>query len=179
MEIRFRIVVDFEDVSLWSADKFDEEGDIEGFFELDFNGYSYGYYHSRPLGNDEKGFDLLTNWFERLIKLVFYLNKNDYVAISDIESYNTWIEFMKQDQDTLKVSIIENSNKSELSDIVMHRFSQYEYSDWRDVTVLIEDLKNELIHKTEVYIEQIRRLNKHFIESKRIKSLNNLLDKIK
>ncbi|MNO58777.1 hypothetical protein D3C76_493480 [compost metagenome] len=179
MEIRFRIIVDLEDIFLWSADKFDEEGDIEGFFELDFSGYSYGYYHSGPLGNDEKGFDLLTNWFERLIKLVLYLNTNDYVAISDIESYNTWIEFVKKDQNTLKVSIIKNSNKSGLSDIVMHRFSQYKYSDWRDVTVLMEDFKNELIHKTELYIEQIRRLNEHLIESKRIKILDNLLDKIK
>lgn len=45
--------------------------------------------------------------------------------------------------------------------------------------ILMEDFKNELIHKTELYIEQIRRLNEHLIESKRIKILDNLLDKIK
>lgn len=176
--INFRVVMNVDDLKTWTSKKFDEEGDLEGFFEIIFNGHSYGYFHSGPLGSDECGFDLLTNWFERLLNLVLLLRTSDYVAIRDIESYNTWLQFVKTHSNVVVVSIIENENKSGLNDIVTSRFDTVTYPDWRDLAVSLEELKQEIITKTEMFIEELQMLNMQLVDSNRIKVLFRLLQRL-
>lgn len=177
--INYRIVMNMDEIASWSVKKFDDEGDLQGFFEMVFKGHSYGYYHSRPLGDDERGFDSITNWFERLLNLYILLRTNNYVAISDTNSYIKWLQFVKVEPADVEVSLIDNENKSWLSDIVTTTFNQMTYSDWKGVVISLEELKTEIILKTELYIEELRDINKKLLYSNRIKILTDLLQKVK
>lgn len=177
-KLNFRIITDFEELSKWSAEEFNREGDLEGFFEINIQGNTYGYYHSRPLGEDEAGFDLLTGWFQRLLKVIALLDgSNDYVAVSDIESYNSWIEFVKIGEN-LCVSVIEYEKKDGLSDVITSKFDKVVYPSWKEVSISINEFRRELIQKSELYIKEVISINKDFVNSIFIRSLHDLLKKV-
>ena len=102
------------------------------------------------------------------------LKKFVYVALSDVESYNTWIEF-KKINNNLIVSIIENEQKNQYGYIVTEPFTRCTYSDWNNVTITLNEFKSELIRKTQSYLNEVGVINPAFIKSKRIQKLIDLL----
>lgn len=176
-EIKFRITDELGIIGDWDADTFDREGDLEGFFAINFNGHLYGYHHENELQEGEVGFELLTHWFEMLIKVYINLNNSKYVALSDIESYNTWLEFKLEDGELL-VSVIENENKAGLGAIITSPFETYTYSDWKNVQVSKAEFKNELVIKANEYINSVGNINQNLLHSKRMQQLILLLDQI-
>ena len=100
-EIRYRINENF--ITL------DEDGfmddNILGFFEINVNGNCYGYYHIEPFRDSDCLWEYISDWFVDLIRAHQELNNSGYVAISDINSHNSWIEF-KKIQDMVQISII-------------------------------------------------------------------------
>lgn len=177
-EIKFRIIEDEALLKEWDAITFDLEGDLEGFFALKINNKSYGYYHDNVLKDGEVGFELITQWFENLINVSIMLKNSNYVALSDIESYNTWIEFKLINKDNLLISIIENDKKDGFNAIVTTKFKEYSYSEWRNASITLEEFEEEVISKTESYINCIININPKLIESKRIINLRLLIEKI-
>jgi len=176
-EIKFRITQDVKELKSWSAEQFDLEGDLEGFFALNFNGNWYGYYHENELKEGEEGFDLITRWFEDLLKGYLKLEESDYVIISDIESYNTWLEFIRSDKG-LKVSVMQNENKSGYDSVVTTIFENRTYSGLKDITIAIAEFKTELIGKAKSYIKKVGEINPKFLTSKRISNLAVLIKKV-
>lgn len=177
-EIKFRIIEDEALLKEWDASTFDYEGDLEGFFALNFNNKLYGYYHDKVLKAGEMGFELITQWFENLIKVGIMLKSCNYVALSDIESYNTWIEFKLVNKDKLLISIIENDKKDGLDAIVTTQFKEYSYSEWRNVLISLEEFKEEAIKQAKYYIECVKEINPKLVESNRIIDLRLLIEKI-
>lgn len=176
-QIKYRIVDNIDMLKEWSKNIFDNEGDLEGFFQMNFNGKHYGYYHKKDIKVGEQGFYLITHWFEMLIKVYLAFEISAYVALSDIESFSTWIEFKRIDKDTLEVSIIE-CEKNEVDPIVIKQFDKYTYSDWKNAKIKLKDFKDEIVKKSNLYIEELRRINSKLLESKRISNLKLLLDQI-
>ncbi|MCK4259208.1 MAG: hypothetical protein KAX49_09525 [Halanaerobiales bacterium] len=177
-EIKYRIIENIGMLKEWDASTFDEEGDVEGFFQLNFNGNYYGYYHNRELKNGETGFDLITHWFEMLIKVYLVLKTSKYVVLSDIESFNTWLEFKLRSKKDLEVSIIEYDKKDEVDAIVTSQFDKYTFSDWKNISISVKDFKEEIFKQSNLYVEELNNINPKLLESKRISNLKSLIYKI-
>lgn len=176
--MRFRITDNINDVKARSGRSFDEEGDIEGFFELVFEGNSYGYFHDRPLKEGERGFDLIDRWIEDLLRAVCILKNRTYVAISDIETLYTWIE-IERSEERLKVSLIQNSTIEVQDSIIDRPFPERTYLDWKNIYITFSEFRNEVVKKSEVYLDLLVEINPNFNDSKRVKRKKEILKLIK
>lgn len=90
-EINWRITDAASEITCMESEDVDQ-ANVEGFFQLNFNGRTYGYYHGNVLREGETGAELITFWFHLLLISVMELDNSDYVAFCDPES-PTWIEF--------------------------------------------------------------------------------------
>jgi hypothetical protein len=174
----YRITEDVKYIKSLDKDTFDKESDFEGFFELDFNGNIYGYYHENPLGDDEKGWALITNWFTSLLRAYLKLESSGYAAVSDIESYNTWIEFKVHSQ-KLIASIIEAEKADGMLEILTEPFEDYIYGEWRNISIKLMNFKNELVEKASRYLDEVAIINQKLLESRRIQNLYELILEVK
>ena len=71
-----------------------------GFFQIRCNECIYGEIYPKELETIMDKVSLY-DWFERLARVIKYLMTKDYVALSDVESYNTWIEFRKKNEEVI------------------------------------------------------------------------------
>ena len=71
-----------------------------GFFQIKCNECKYGEIYPKELETVMDKVSLY-DWFERLARVIKYLSLKDYVALSDVESYNTWIEFRKTNEEVM------------------------------------------------------------------------------
>jgi len=165
-------------IKTWSAKEFDEEGDLEGFFELEFEGNSYGYFHTKPLKEGEEGFDLIGRWLEDLLRAVLILKNGQYVAISDIEALYTWIEF-ERCKDLLKVSVVTSDIDEVTDSIFIQPLPKREYKDWQNVFIVFSDFQKEVVEKTELYIQFLIEINPRLDGSRRVKRIKELLILVK
>lgn len=176
--IRFRITDDISQIKARSAREFDEEGDLEGFFELEFEGNSYGYFHDRPLKEGETGFDLIDRWIEDLLRAVLLLENSAYVAISDIETLYVWLE-IERCEERLKVSLIRNDIIEVEESIIDRPFPERNYLDWKNIWITFSEFRNEVIQKAELYLESLVEINPNLNESRRVIRKKELLELIK
>ena len=117
IDIKYRII----------NDDYDQESfGKEGYFQMIFNGNSYGEFYSGKLEN-VMGKVSVFNWFERLLRVVIELKKKKYVILSDTESIDRWIEFEKKDRNIIAIGIIRLRKLSGTSDIEYINNSQKEY----------------------------------------------------
>ncbi|MFS0837425.1 hypothetical protein [Paenibacillus sp. 1P03SA] len=176
-EINYRMITDVDYWGGLSLEQIDKEGEIEGFFQLVLNNNEYGYYHNRDLGQGEEGFDLLSIWFHNLMKVCLYLDTSKYIALKDIETFDTWIEFIPKG-DYISVSIM-NSNSSPSEFIILEPFSNASYPEWKDISIPKEEFKSIVIQRANDFIEELLEINKLFLKSQSTESLLALLSKIK
>lgn len=150
---------------------------IEGFFEMRFTKNSYGYYHSNLLKDGERGIESITSWLERLLRASLVLLNSEYVAISDVESYNIWIEFQKNG-DIVLVSVIEAEKEIGSSDLTISKFGEVIYS-WSNEKISFCEMVTELVNKTDNFINEVCCMNAYLKKNNNIIKLNELKNKLK
>jgi len=178
-EILFRITDKTEYLKALNEKSFDNGGDIEGFFAINANGNYYGHYHNNLLGEDESGWYLISEWLIDLAVAYQELCKSGYVAINDIESFNTWIEFKKEEENLILVSIIKANKEVGTTEIRLCPFPDFDYGEWKLIPIKKSEYYDELVNKISVYINEISEINSNLLGNKNIIKLITLLSKIK
>lgn len=137
-----------------------------GFLQIKCNDYNYGEIYSREI---EAVMDKVSlyDWFERLARVTKSLVTKEYVALSDVESYNTWIEFKKKNEEIV-VSIIKAKKKQGSRDIEFE-LNEQKPGEWTNQIINFNQFKKEVIKKGMEYIEYISASNTE----------NIMIDKIK
>lgn len=176
-DIKYRIIID---VDRWKSSDFEhieKEGGVEGFFQIIFNTIEYGYFHDRELAPDEQGFDIISTWFDNLLEVCILLESSGYVALKDIETYNTWIEFIHK-ENQISVSLMKSDSFT--SDyIILQPLITSTYPEWKDLLISKDEFTYVVVQRTKDFINELTRINKHFLSSQRIVSLLNLISRIK
>lgn len=137
-----------------------------GFFQIKCNDCFYGEIYSKEI---EEVMDKVSlyDWFERLSRVIKNLMIKDYVALSDVESYNTWIVFQRKDEEVI-ISIVKSKKEDGSHDIEFF-LKEPEMGEWINQAVSFGQLKQEIVDKGMEYIKNILPDNKE----------NILVDKLK
>ena len=138
------------------ANDYDDFIGQNGFFQIKCNGYDYGEIYPKEIEEVMEKTSLY-DWFERLTRVVKNLETKEYVVLSDVESYNTWIEFEKRDSQII-ISIIEAKKEQGSQDIEFH-LVEAKPSDWTNQVVDFYQLKEEISRKGKEYIESVIAFN--------------------
>lgn len=140
-----------------------------GFLQIKCNECKYGEIYPKEL---EMVMDKISlyDWFERLARVIKYLMTKDYVALSDVESYNTWIEFRKKNEKVI-VSIVKAEKKTGSHDIEFN-LKEPIAGEWEKQVICYSELKTEIIEKLREYVEVITTCN---LENPEIKKIEELL----
>lgn len=89
----------------------------------------------------------------------FQIKCNDcIVALSDVESYNTWIVFQKRNEKVI-ISILK-AKKEQSSQDIEFLLKDPEAGEWINQTVFFEQLQQEVMEKGRAYIKDILINNK-------------------
>jgi hypothetical protein len=172
VQIRFRIIpCNVIWSEMMSLDELNNEGSVEGFFSINVNGNTFGYYHDNSLREGEQGFDLITTWFEQLTEAFLLLDKFKYVAVSDIDSHNTWIEFVEINDREISVSILRSEDKTGKGYYVTQPLDNFEYGEWKHSTVDKSEFKAELLQQTDNFITSLEKINTIFLQTRRVKTI--------
>lgn len=171
-DINFRIVDDLEYLENINEQQFDADGaDIEGFFALNFDGNIEGYYHDNKLNEFEAGHELITLWFDLLIEVILILKeKSKYVALKEIESIDSWLEFTLND-DTLTVSYARCSENNNGSFIITAKKDGFKYPIWKGAIVAFSEFKDVVKMKSNQYLSEIEKINPALLNTKIISKL--------
>ena len=146
--------------------EFDDFKGQNGFFQIKCNGYIYGEMYPEELEVIMNKVSLY-DWFERLARTIKNLITKDYVALSDVESYNTWIVFQKSNEE-IKISILK-AKKEQGSHDIEFSLNEVEAGEWSNQVVDFCQLKQEVLEKGKEYLRSILSTNEE----------NILFDKIK
>jgi hypothetical protein len=175
-EIKYRIVDYLEHLKDMDAKKFDSDSIIEGFILLNFNGNKQGYYHDRELKQGEQGFENLTTWFELLVEVVIRLKYRKYILLDVIESYNTLLEF-KKEQDLLFVSEILDENKS--GDAIKETITKSViYGDFQNAKISYLEFRSKICDAVNHFIEELNLINHKILDSKTIFNLKTKIQNL-
>lgn len=152
---------------------------IEGNIEIEVNDKKYGYCKREPLAPEETGWDLLTEWFEGLVDVLIKLKQeHKYIALSDIESYNTWIEFKKINTREISISVIESTTKVGTSQVITEPPPNGKPSDWANEIITYDELRNEILLKLNQYLSELNAINPELVKGKTIAQLKKLADSV-
>lgn len=137
-----------------------------GFFQIRCNGYNYGEMYPKEI---EAVMDKVSlyDWFKRLARVIKSLMTEEYVVLSDVESYNTWIEFQKRNEDVV-VSIVKAEKEQGTHDIEFN-LKEVKYGEWKEQVINFNQLRKEVAMKGTEYIKNVAASNTE----------NELIDKIK
>lgn len=139
-----------------------------GFFQIKCNEQKYGEIYPKEL---ELVMDKVSlyDWFERLARVIECLQTRNYVVLSDVESYNTWIEFCRNNEDVI-VSIVK-ADKEEGSRDIEFNLKAPITGEWDKQVICYNQLKTEIMEKLKGYIEYVSRNNKEIPEVKKMKEV--------
>jgi len=193
-ELLFRITDEQNYLMLLSECSFDQGGDISGFFDMNVNGYHHGHYHNYPLQPGEQGLESITSWFILFIYAYHELNHSGYVAISDVESPISWIEFKKND-DMVAINLIRADKPDGTLELRTKPFEQCEYNLWyiqyikdgiqhdelvdrRNESVNLKKFRKELIRKASQYLEELQEINPKLMYNRNVAELELLVSNL-
>lgn len=153
----------------------------KGYYQMICNNKVYGDIFPDNL-ESIMGTEYLYDWFEDMIQVAIELNNRNYIALSNIESHNLWIEFVKKDEQ-IHIGLVKSEKKDGIGFIVYElKNKSYEKVQWKDEIVSYSELISELIYKCSCYLDEIESLNYGVNRIKKIKELQILkseLEKIK
>lgn len=180
-EINFRLTrTVHEYFKKLSVEEIDSEGNIDGFFEMVFNNKSYGFYTKEPLSEKEFGGEYIDDWLDSLQKACIVLNFHSYVAISDVDSINSWIEFKKNtDENYLFVSNLCKEKSNEVFKITIDRLEEAKVLSWENEIIHYSEFLLEIIKKVEIFMEYLVSINNNFKKSKIVKQMSFLNGELK
>ena len=152
---------------------------ICGLFEMIANNKGFGIYSEEEEIRKCPGiFEYLLFWFEQLTTIVKEIKKHGYALLNELESYNTWIEFIYK-ENYIELSIIRVENCTEgpylsFEDILS---SERKYGEWKKEKVSFEEFSNELINAVESFLHTIYSINPTLRKNSTIETIEeNLLD---
>ncbi len=146
-----------------------------GFLQIQCNECKYGEMYPEELETIMDKVSLC-DWFDRLVRVVKNLMTKDYVVLSDAESYNTWIEFLKKNEEVV-ISIVKAKKEQGSRDIEFY-LRESIVGEWADQVISFSQLKTEIIEKAREYIEIITLSNKENLEIIKIKENLDALQKL-
>ncbi len=123
-----------------------------GFFRVKCNDFVYEEIY--PEGAERyicQDSDALYDWMERFVRVCICLMTKEYVVLSNIESYNTWIEFKKRG-DKLSISLIEAKKEEGTHDIEFH-LDDRRPGEWTNQIIDFQQFKGEIIQKGKAYLK--------------------------
>ncbi|WP_236286869.1 hypothetical protein [Paenibacillus allorhizoplanae] len=124
---------------------------------------SYGCIPYLPIPADLQGLDLLSTWFEQLSEAAMLLSKtSDFVIINDIDSFNSWVEIQKSDEHVF-ISHIISEKKAGQGTLLFKPLSNYIDGPWVKQSVPINVFLNEVINKTQAFMNELIAHNKNFL----------------
>ncbi len=123
-----------------------------GFFKIIVNDCAYGEIYPDNL-LDVMRSDYIFDWIERLIKALILLENKNYVAVSDVESYNTWIEFQRKEDD-INISVVKSDKWDGSKDIELSLKNPMP-GEWINQRVKYSDFKKEVYLKVGDYIKYL------------------------
>lgn len=132
--------------------EYDDFDGQHGFFQIKCNGFSYGEIYPREIEMTMEKVSLI-NWFERLAKVIINLMTKEYVVLSDVESYNIWIEFQKKNEKVI-ISIVKVEKEQGSHDIEFS-LKEKEHGEWMNQVIEFKQFKEEVIEKGNEYIKNI------------------------
>lgn len=141
-----------------------------GFFRIRCGPLSYGEFFSPEIEMKMSTVWLL-NWFEKLIEVCLLLREKQYIALSDVESYNAWIEF-KRSNDNVFINVVYSESLhrdamlfKEISVDIPRKLSH-------DACCLFSQMNKEIIQKATNYIADILLLNPRLLNEEKCLSQN-------
>ncbi|QCV56454.1 hypothetical protein [Thermoactinomyces vulgaris] len=168
VEIKYRIIEDFDELKTLDRYQFDDWGEIEGFFMIRFNDKAYNdeTYHENELRPGEEGWDLITIWFCHLLKAVQLLEGHDYVAVSDIDALEVFIEFKREKQTNHLYAgaiFVPSEKLSDIRETVVTKPLPYYKYEFVNEKITYEELKEEAINKCQQYVQEWEHINPELI----------------
>lgn len=162
-DIKFKVITEIDEEELIGS---------EGYFQFKCDDNTYGEYYSEELDGI---MDRVTvyDWFSRMLEIVIELQQNDLVYLSDVESYNSWLEFRRK-KDQIIISSIEARKPSGTREI-QYSVSGKKLIDWEAKTDF-KTLKEVVCAKANEYLEKLYILNYDNADNTRIiEEYKNLL----
>ncbi|MEE1306241.1 MAG: hypothetical protein U0K68_14020 [Agathobacter sp.] len=146
-----------------------------GFLQIKCNECKYGEMYPKEL---EMIMDKVSlyDWFDRLVRVVKNLLTRDYVVLSDVESYNTWIEFHKINEEIV-ISIVK-AEKEQGSRDIEFELRESIAGEWADQVINFIQFKTEIIEKAREYIQIIIANNAENLEIIKLKENLDTLQKL-
>ena len=152
---------------------------IYGLFEMVANNKGFGIYSEEERIRKCPGiFENLLFWFEQLTTVVKEIKKHGYALLNEIESYNTWIEFIyKENYIELSIIIIEKFSGGGYLSFDRILPSEREYGEWKKEKVSFREFSNEVINAVESFLHTIYSINPTLRKNSTIETIEeNLLD---
>ncbi len=139
--------------------EYDDFAGQNGFLQIKFNDCYYGEMFPEGL-YDIMDNVCLYNWLERFVRVYKHLQTNDYVVLSDVDSFNTWIEFRRKDNEVI-VSIVNAEKKDGSKDIELDLVNLVA-GRWINQVISYDEFQNEIYIKVGEYIKYITENNKEY-----------------
>jgi hypothetical protein len=180
-KINYQITDKMENFENLTLQEIEEGAHVEGFLEIVVNESSYGYCPSEVLPPEVEGAELLTNWFESLLRILIHLKKgNQYVAINDIDAYKSWVEFRKIDNRNICISEVYSNKEEGVSYLVFTqpKNAEYDVGSLYHQIVPLDEIEQEIKIKTLSYLEEIEHLSQELAEGRTMLSLKKLYNEV-
>ena len=150
----------------------DEDGEIKGTdgqFEIKCNNSVYGDFNLSAL---DIFHEQIYGWIKRYLRIVKRLQNSDYVVLSDIDSYKTWIEF-KKNEDILIISQVD-ADKPDGSSDIENKLVNLRERRWSE-TISYLQFEEEVISKSISFVKELKEINSQNTDSGMIRVLEELI----
>jgi len=130
----------------------------KGYYKIFCNENAYGEIFSDEL-EEIMGTEYLYDWFEDMVKIALELHNVSYIVLSNIESYNLWIEFIRN-EDILSVSLVNADKPDGTGSVAYELFNKCDDKNlWKDEEVSFTEFKKELVRVVTDYIKDVKTYN--------------------
>lgn len=152
--------------------------EVHGPIELHFNGKQYGLLaeesYDLPMMDE-----LLCYWFELLNKVTLkLLESEDYVALKVFEVPFSWFEFLNEGDNVLIRKVEDTVSLRMPNDIITQPIPEF-YSKWdRHEVINKRQYVEEVIKKTDDFLNDVHCINESLLESKFIRPLVYIHNKV-
>jgi len=135
-----------------------------GYYKMICNLNYYGDIFPEDL-EDIMGTEYLYDFMRDIVIILKELHDKYYVALSNIESYNLWVEFEKKQND-ISISLTHADKPDGAKKIEFEIFNRKENETlWRNEKVDFNDFKEQIIASAKEYVKEVKSNNGYKILS--------------
>lgn len=162
--------IEYRIVNIGDNDSENFEGS-EGYFVLICNGNKYGEIFPAEL-DSIMGTVSIYWYFIYLLEIIENIQSEKKAYLSDIDSYNTWIEFRLIGEDVI-IGVGTGEKEDGSKAIEYKKPSNFSYSRWENQAVKYEKFKMIVLQKATNYLDEITKLNTSELTNPEINKLKN------